>query len=131
VSVKVFQSYYEIFSPRKEKKIVLFLDEIQLVKNWAGWLRTPHNQGKYHLFVAGSSSKLLSKEIAASLRGRYVSYLLLPFSFKEFLGIKERELKEILPEDRGKIMKYLREYIELAAFQRLFWRKMSLKKEKN
>ena len=125
-----FQSYYEIFSPKKEKKIVLFLDEIQLVKNWAGWLRTLHNQGKYHLFVAGSSSKLLSKEIATSLRGRYVSYLLLPFSFKEFLGVKERELKEILPEDRGKIMKYLKEYIEFGGFPEVILEKNEFEKRK-
>ncbi|MCD6093139.1 MAG: ATP-binding protein, partial [Candidatus Aenigmarchaeota archaeon] len=127
---KFFQSYYEIFSPKEEKKIVLFLDEIQLVKKWAGWLRTLHNQGKYHLFVAGSSSKLLSKEIATSLRGRYVSYLLLPFSFKEFLEIKEVELKELLPEDRGKIMKYLREYIEFGGFPEVILEKNEFEKRK-
>ncbi|HIQ49657.1 MAG TPA: AAA family ATPase, partial [Nanoarchaeota archaeon] len=58
----------------KNKKFV-FLDEIQNLKNWESLVRTLLNQG-YKVFITGSSSKLLSKEIATQLRGRSLSYLL-------------------------------------------------------
>lgn len=104
-------AYSEVFTPEKRKKIIFFLDEVQMVKNWSGWLRTLHNQRKYHIFVAGSTSKLLSREISTSLRGRYVSYLLLPFSFLEFLKVKKISL-----DNEAKVKKYLNEYIEFGGF---------------
>jgi hypothetical protein len=45
---------YKVFSPTPP--IYLFLDEVQYIKNWDSWLRILHNQFKYHLFIAGSSS---------------------------------------------------------------------------
>jgi len=46
------------------------------------------------IFITGSSSKLLSKEIATSLRGRSLSFKLFPLSFREFLKFKGFEAKE-------------------------------------
>jgi len=47
------------------------------------------------IFISGSSSKLLSREIATSMRGRNISYHIYPFSFKEFLYAKKFEIKNI------------------------------------
>lgn len=44
-----------------------------------------YDQENVEVCVTGSSSKLLSKEIATQLRGRTLTYLLFPYSFKEFL----------------------------------------------
>ncbi|MGC9150120.1 MAG: ATP-binding protein, partial [Candidatus Micrarchaeia archaeon] len=58
------------------------------------------------------SSKLLSKEIATQLRGRSLSYILLPFSFREFLMLKRIERKDYYTlEEEGKIRNLLLEYI--------------------
>jgi len=78
----LLQSFYELF--HKEPKF-LFFDEIQNLPNYSRILRTLHNSGKYKIIISGSSSKLLSNEIATELRGRYGSILMLPFSFKEML----------------------------------------------
>ena len=40
---------------------------------------------RFYIFITGSSSRLLSKEIATALRGRTISYTLFPFSFREYL----------------------------------------------
>ena len=74
----------------KEPKSLL-LDEVQVIEGWSITVRELHDLKKYKIFITGSSSKMLSAEIATQLRGRTLSYLLLPFSFKEFLRIKDME----------------------------------------
>jgi len=67
---------------RKKGKCYVFLDEIQNVKDWALAVRTLrlHNNS---VFISGSNSKLLSKEFATELSGRYVSFRIRPFVYKE------------------------------------------------
>jgi predicted AAA+ superfamily ATPase len=77
--------YYEMMLPDDKKPIFLFLDEIQNVSDWELWVRRVFDQRKFRLFLSGSSSKLLAKEIATSLRGRALSRIVTPFSFHEFL----------------------------------------------
>ena len=102
----------------KEPKYI-FLDEIQNLEKWETAVRTLLDRTPYRIFVTGSSSKLLSKEIATQLRGRSLTYVLLPFSFSEFLTAKkiERKNKNIFTQiEKAKIKKWLREYLELGGF---------------
>ncbi len=112
--------YYEIFKPEGDKPVYFFLDEIQNVKDWDKWVRRIHDEGKYRLYLSGSSSKLLSREISTSLRGRNIDVVVFPLSFREFLKIKgitfKKELLKYLEEERGKILRYLKEYIEFGGF---------------
>jgi len=62
----------------------VFLDEIQNLDGWQSLVRTLLDRG-YRVYATGSSSKLLAREIATQLRGRSLTYLLLPFSFSEYL----------------------------------------------
>jgi len=95
----------------------IFLDEIQNVKDWAKAVRSLFETKKYFIFVSGSSSKLLSKEIATSLRGRALTYYVLPLSFKEFMGFKNFEVKEMYStSEENKIKNYLREYLKFGGF---------------
>jgi len=48
------------------------------------------------IFISGSSSKLLSKEIATGLRGRTIPYYVYPFSFREFLRAKDFKIETYL-----------------------------------
>jgi len=60
---------------------------------------------------------MLSKEIATSLRGRYVSRLVLPYSFREYLTAVKMEIKEPLTlEEEGKMLKALGEYLSYGGF---------------
>src|SRR3989304_102711 len=57
------------FTP-EEGLIYLFLDEIQNVENWDKWVRKMYDLHKYRIVITGSSSELLSIEIATALAGR-------------------------------------------------------------
>lgn len=95
----------------------IFLDEIQNLEKWETAVRTLLDRTPFNIFVTGSSSKLQSKEIATQLRGRSLTYILLPFSFREFLKAKKIEPKNILTQiEKARIKKYLREYLELGGF---------------
>jgi len=91
--IVMLEAYYELCPKNKNTKIWLFLDEIQNVSGWELFIRSCLDEG-ISVFLSGSSSKLLSKEIATSMRGRNISYHIYPFSFKEFLYAKKFEVKK-------------------------------------
>ncbi|BFI73719.1 ATPase [Nanoarchaeota archaeon] len=109
---KIFETYFELFNPKGN--IYLFFDEVQELKDYPVWLRTLHDRG-YKIFITGSSSKLMIKEISKELRGRYISKILLPFSFKEFLKLKNFKFEDT-SEKRGKIKNLLLEYLKFGGF---------------
>ncbi|OQA30479.1 MAG: hypothetical protein BWY55_00875 [archaeon ADurb.Bin336] len=96
----------------------LFFDEIQAMPNWSKFIRRLHNTKKYCIVVTGSSSKLLSKEIATELRGRYISKLLFPLTFSEYLRFRGFEYKKTteFTSKKGVLLKLLNEYIEEGGF---------------
>jgi len=65
----LIEAYYELFPQKREEKVYIFLDEIQDVEGWEKFVRRIHDSLNVQLFITGSSSKQLSKEIASSLRG--------------------------------------------------------------
>ncbi|MEM2506858.1 MAG: ATP-binding protein [Nitrososphaeria archaeon] len=104
----------------------VFLDEIQNVNLWESLVRSLLNKGLY-VFVTGSSSKLLSKKVATQLRGRSISYLLLPFSFKEYLKAKRVHVEQNLLENKGVVKRELKNYLEEGEFPEIV---LSVEKEK-
>ena len=81
----ILESYYELYPTKRDEKVYLFLDEIQAMPQWEVYVRRIYNTLSLQIFITGSSAKLLSTEIATSLRGRTISYEVFPFSFKEYL----------------------------------------------
>lgn len=120
LKAKDYSTFVKVLHEILEEKnggMVLLLDEIQNLQEWESWIRTFHNSKKYYILITGSSSKLSSKEIATQLRGRYISSLILPFSFKEFLKYKKLEIKYLqAPEVKGNLLKNLREYLKFGGF---------------
>ena len=68
-----------------EGGVTLYLDEAQYVPGWEGLVRRLMDAGGVEVFVTGSSARLLSREVATSLRGRAMEVLVHPFSFREAL----------------------------------------------
>ena len=70
-----------------KKKCYIFLDEIQEVKDWEKCINSLRvNDGyDFDIYITGSNAKLLSGELSTYLAGRYVEFVIYPFSFKEFL----------------------------------------------
>ena len=71
-----------IDSHRKESLCYVFLDEVQRVDGWAGACRTLRIRN-CSVFISGSNSKLLSREFTKELSGRYVSFRVRPFVYRE------------------------------------------------
>ncbi|CAA6819476.1 MAG: Predicted ATPase [uncultured Sulfurovum sp.] len=88
----LMEGYYELYPEKREEKVYLFLDEVQNVQGWEKYIRRIDDTLNLQLYITGSSSKLLSSEIATSLRGRTITYEVFPFSFKEYLRHKEIEV---------------------------------------
>ncbi len=88
----IVEAYFRRHPEWRDRKQVLFLlDEIQVVPGWERFARRLLDTEKLELFFSGSSAKLLSREIATSMRGRAVEVLVLPFSFREYLRHLQRE----------------------------------------
>jgi hypothetical protein len=75
-------------------KCWFFLDEIQVVKKWEQFVRRLEENVSKRIFITGSSADLLSREIATSLRGRTITYTLLPLSFREYARFREVNIRD-------------------------------------
>jgi len=107
-SLAVMLDTFNELSPDSKKW--LFLDEIQNVYSWEKFARSCLDQG-IKIFLSGSSSKLLSKEIATSMRGRNLTYKILPFSFKEYLRYNNFAVKEYFSSaEKSRLLSLLKEY---------------------
>ena len=71
-----------------KEKYYLFFDEIQNVKNWEKAVNSFKASKNVSIFITGSNSDLLSGELATHLAGRYVSFSVYPFTFKEVCNFK-------------------------------------------
>lgn len=84
----ILRAHEEIYPAFAGRTKYLFFDEVQRVPGWEVFVRRLHDTEDAHLFVTGSSSHLLSREIATGLRGRSVSFEVFPLSFPEFLAFR-------------------------------------------
>lgn len=113
---KIFDAYLEFFDPKE--KVYLFLDEVQLIKDWERFAVALYDRRvNIKIFVTGSSSKLLMEEISTLLSGRYVSEIIYPLSFREFLDFKKEKYQPLIK--RPKLYNHLREYIEFGGFPKV------------
>ncbi|MBI3190846.1 ATP-binding protein [archaeon] len=105
--------FFEIYADNRNDKIYLFLDEIQNVYGWEKFVRTVIDNEKAQVYITGSSSKLLSKEISTSLRGRTITYNMYTFNFAEFLEAKKVKLgKYFSSSQKSIILNNLSEYMK-------------------
>ena len=82
----ILDAYYELYpNMRNEKDVYLFFDEIHEVSGWEKFIRRLLDTEPYKIYLTGSSAKMLSKEIATSLRGRTLVREIFPYSFREYL----------------------------------------------
>ena len=74
--------------PKDNKKFYLLLDEIQVVKGWQCVVNGIRVSFDSDIFITGSNANMLSGELATLLSGRYIEIQVYPFSFQEFLSVK-------------------------------------------
>ena len=81
----------------REKRVYVFLDEIQKCKNWENEIKKYYDlYPKLKFIISGSESLFIKRKTKETLAGRIVEFVLMPFTFKEYLhfkNIKEEEWK--------------------------------------
>jgi len=99
-----------------ETKCILF-DEIQNLHNWELFLNRLHRKG-FNLVITGSNSRLLSRELATHLTGRYIQFQIFPFSFSEFLSARNFVIDETIDmkERQGLLLNLLNEYLDKGGY---------------
>ncbi len=81
----IVETAYELSD---SKEIYYFFDEIQIIDGWEHFVRRLADQKK-HVNITGSNAKMLSSEMESVLGGRYISKMIMPFSFGEVLEYKQ------------------------------------------
>lgn len=102
-------------------KPYLFLDEIQNVDGWEKFVRRVADM-KYRINITGSNSKMLSREIASTLGGRFMVVNVYPYSFAEYLSANHIEnvvLDQMSTRQRADIVSQYDDYVTYGAFPEL------------
>jgi len=112
--------YYAMFPENRSNEVYFFFDEIQLVDGWERFVRRLLDTENIRIYVSGSSAKMLSREIASSLRGRSVEVIIYPYSFKELTKYHDidypRSLKRINSRTRSLMENLLIKYLNHGGF---------------
>lgn len=95
------------------KRPMLFLDEIQNIDGWERFARRMAD-AKYTIYITGSNAKMLSIEINSALGGRFLTYEVYPYSFREYVNVHR---VSVLPNDifstegRSDVVRLFNEYL--------------------
>jgi hypothetical protein len=114
--LKIYESYVEIIKPTG--KPFVFLDEIQNVPKWEKFVRSLNERKEAFITISGSSSKLLSEELATVLAGRQIYFEIFPLSLRGFLNFKNIEIKDIKDVllNSQKIKSLIWDYLKFGGF---------------
>lgn len=115
----ILYAYYRKYPALKSQRCHLFLDEVHTVPDWDRFVRRVLDTENIEVWVTGSSSKLLSTEIATSLRGRSLATEIFPFSFREFLRYHEclpDSLTRLGSRQRAELQHLVERYLLVGGF---------------
>jgi predicted AAA+ superfamily ATPase len=109
----ILRAHEELFPEAIGQRKYLFLDEVQNVPRWEVYVRRLLDTEDIRIFVTGSSSRLLARELATSLRGRSLSYEVFPLSFPEFLQFSHIAYEPYSRESESRMAAALDSYLQI------------------
>ena len=100
----------------KYKSYYIFLDEIQEVEEWERCVNSLRvdEDFNFDIYITGSNAKLLSGALSTYLAGRYIEFVVYPFSFKEFFEIIQEKNQEI------KVKEVFQKYVKFGGMPFLY-----------
>ena len=108
-----FEKILECHAEMYDQRPMLFLDEVQNIEGWEKFARRMAD-AKYRVWITGSNAKMLSSEIMTALGGRYLTTEVYPYSFQEYLKVKEVPFDEhslLATESRARLLRHWNEYL--------------------
>ena len=117
---EVVVAYMEMYPDVAFKDVHIFLDEIQLIKDWEYFVLRLYKSYCKNIYVCGSNATMLSKELSSALRGYPLEYETFPLSFNEycrFIGVKT---DSYLEQDIARLRNAFLEYNSVSSFPEIF-----------
>lgn len=108
-----FERLHEVLIEIYGENSIYFFDEIQNIEKFETFVRRLQDQDK-KIILTGSNATMLSRELGTHLTGRYKSFGIYPFSFREFIKYKNINLDNTsmyLTEKKVQIIKLFQDYL--------------------
>lgn len=114
----ILDVYFRLYPEHTQgKELIFYFDEIQVIDGWEKFIRRLLDKEQMKIVISGSSSKLLSKELATSLRGRCFEKEVYPLSFKEYLACQSISVKtHPTKKQLAFVYHYCEEYLKRGGF---------------
>ena len=129
--IDLLEAYYTLYPYLISEKKYIFLDEVQLIPDWEISVRHLYDKENCQIWLTGSSSHLLSRDISTHLRGRSISYTLFPFSFRELVRYNEIDAKDprlFYSSKRFLVQKIYRNYCQYGGYPEVIQAKLENEK---
>jgi predicted AAA+ superfamily ATPase len=123
----ILQAYQELYPAMKMSDCYFFFDEIQEAPGWEKFVNRVHDSISPNVFITGSNSRLLSQEIATTLRGRTLTFEVYPLSFSEFSEILSPRLNPHSSMDRAALVNLFERFMHQGGFPELIRQEDTLK----
>lgn len=117
----ILDEYYRSYPEfRRRERVTWCFDEIQVIPGWEKFVRRMMDTENVEILISGSSARMLSREVATTMRGRALETIITPFSFREFarsrgavLPVKKRLLSAV---DQSAWMSHFDAYLDRGGF---------------
>jgi predicted AAA+ superfamily ATPase len=113
------QAYYEMYPENREERVWFFFDEVQEVPKWEKFIRRLLDTENCRIYLTGSSSKLLSRELATSLRGRTLPFEVFPLNFNEFLDFNRISINPETSKGLATVLHWFDRWLDQGGFPEL------------
>ena len=100
---------------------------MQNVPNWERYVRRIYDTEQVSVFLTGSSSALLQKDLSSAMRGRSIGYEVFPLSFGEFLSFRKIEYVPYSAGSEAQVIHAFREYLDWGGFPEVVLAEEALK----
>ena len=113
---EVVVAYMEMYPDVAFKDVHIFLDEIQLIKDWEYFVLRLYKSYCKNIYVCGSNATMLSKELSSALRGYPLEYETFPLSFNEYCRFIGVRTDSYLEQDIARLRNAFLEYNGVSSF---------------
>ncbi len=123
----ILQAYQELYPDIQLADCYFFFDEIQEVEGWEKFIDRLYASVSSRVFITGSNSKLLSKEIATALRGRTITFEVYPLSFSEFVQVIRPGLSPYASADKARLVSLFKRFLHEGGFPEIVTQQKDLR----
>ncbi len=117
----ILTAYFDLYPQyAHDEHVIFYFDEIHSITHWEKFIRRLLDKEKMQIYVTGSSAKMLSREIATSLRGRAHATEIFPFSFKEYLSFHKIS-SALTTKNQSMLRKQAQHYLQWGGFPEILF----------